>query len=100
MTFGEHFSKFLTDADWVALLHILKTTYDVQVVDQAQGSKFLWEIVGELSEEQKVKLLDLFYEKDKKMAILFVHSVLMDYMTFLEHELIRIMEREARKHSR
>ncbi len=100
MTFGEEFSKFLSDADWVALLHILKTTYDVQVGDQAQDSKFLWEIVGELTEEQKVKLLDLFYEKDKKMAILFVHRVIMDWALFLERELLRIMEREARKHSR
>lgn len=100
MTFGEEFSKFLSDADWVALLYILKTTYNVQIADQSQAHKYLWEIVADLTEEQKVKLLDLFYEKDKKMAILFVHRVLMDWALFLERELLRIMEREARKQSR
>ncbi len=104
MPFGEEFFKFLTNVDLIRLLDLLQRDYNVSISDVLNKDfsqhKFLWEIAGELTEEDKVKLLNLLYERDKRVAILFVLDVVLDWVSFLEHELMRIMEREARKHSR
>jgi hypothetical protein len=78
MTFGEDFAKFLTEADCVTLMQLL-------------GIK---EEKHEITDETKIKLLDLLYEKDPITAILFVRRVILDYIQFVEHELIRMLQRQ------
>ncbi len=94
----------MTDVDLIRLLDLLQRDYGVSISNVLNKDfsqhKWLWEIASNLTEEDKVKLLDLLYEKDKKMAILFMLNVVLDWASFLEHELMRIMEREARKQSR
>ncbi len=103
MQFGDKFSRFLTDVDLIRLMDLLQRDYNVSISDVLNKDfsqhKFLWEIAGELTEEDKVKLLNLLYERDKRVAILFVLDVVLDWALFLEHELMRIMEREVRKYS-
>ncbi len=78
MTFGEDFAKFLTDADCITLMQLLGIKPEKH----------------EITDETKIKLLDLLYEKDPITAILFVRRVILDYIEFVEHELIRMLQHQ------
>lgn len=56
---------------------------------------WIWEMVRYIDDENKVRLLDLFYEKDKVRAILFICDLLGDYMEFLDQEKMWIVKFRA-----
>ncbi|QKR00868.1 helix-turn-helix domain-containing protein [Metallosphaera tengchongensis] len=98
MTFGEDFGKFLTKVDCVRIVDILLNENNVQlseiakIIGISRGAIYhwIWEMVKDIDDENKVKLLDLFYEKDKVRAISFIEDLLYEYMEFLNKEKRRV----------
>ncbi|AAY81304.1 helix-turn-helix domain-containing protein [Sulfolobus acidocaldarius] len=100
MTFGESFGKFLTKTDCVKIVNILRDEYNVNISEIAKKIgitrsaiyHWIWEIAKYIDEENKAKLLDLLYEKDRVRAISFVQELLVEYMGFLEKEKRKILK--------
>ncbi len=100
MTFGEDFGKFLTNADCIRVVNILRAQYGMSLSEIAKeiGVRreaiyhWIWEMVNNIDNENKAKLLDLFYEKNKVRAMSFVRDLLEDYIEFLDREKMRIVK--------
>ncbi len=105
MTFGEDFGKILTDADCISIVGILRDQYGMSLSEIAKEIglrgeaiyRWIWEMVSDMDDENKVRLLDLFYEKDRVRAISFVRNVLKEYIEFLDREKMRILKKKMRR---
>ncbi len=104
MTFGEDFGKFLTNRDYIRVVSIFRDQYGMSFSEIAKeiGVRreaiyhWSWEMVSDLDDDNKARLLDLFYKKDRIAAISFVRNLLEDYAEFLDREKMRILERMER----
>ena len=93
MGFGFYYAGIITKADAVRIVDLLnkKGLSKSEVANRigiTRGSIYLWiwDIVKDIDYENKVKLLDLFYEVDKFEAINFIEEILMGHLKILEKE--------------
>lgn len=93
MTFGFYYAGILTKSDVLRIIDALvrKGLTKAEIAERvgvSRGAIYQW-ISGEVSEvshENKVRLLDLFYEVDKQHAIAFVEDILREHLELLERE--------------
>ena len=93
MGFGFYYAGIITKADAVRIVDLLnkKGLSKSEIANRigiTRGSIYLWiwDVVKDINHENKVKLLDLFYEIDKFEAINFIEEILREHLKMLEKE--------------
>jgi hypothetical protein len=94
MSFGSDFAKFLEETDCTAIIYILNKHYGMpltEIVKEIQlkndkNYRYAWEIAKDMSYENKIELLDLFYETDRRRAIDFMKELFRQYIMILERK--------------
>ena len=93
MGFGFYYAGIITKADAIRIVDLLnkKGLSKSEIANRigiTRGSIYLWiwDVVKDINHENKVKLLDLFYEVDKFEAINFIEEILMGHLKILEKE--------------
>ncbi|QXJ34925.1 helix-turn-helix domain-containing protein [Saccharolobus shibatae] len=93
MGFGYWYAGIITKADVIKIVNLLvkkglSKTEIAKRIGITRGAlyQWIWEMVKDIDYENKVKLLDLFYEVDKTAAINFVEEILEEHIRLLETE--------------
>ncbi len=100
MCFGSDFAKFLDDADCISIIYILNRDYGIPLTEiikeiglkNDKNYQYIWQIVKDMKYRNKVELLDLFYETDRKRAINFMKELFRQYIRMLEFRKVRCIE--------
>jgi len=93
MGFGFYYAGIITKADAVRIVDLLnkKGLSKSEIANRIGITRssiylWIWDVVKDVDYENKVKLLDLFYEVDKFEAINFIEEILMGHLKILEKE--------------
>ncbi|QXJ31922.1 helix-turn-helix domain-containing protein [Saccharolobus shibatae] len=93
MGFGYWYAGIITKADVIKIVNLLvkkglSKTEIAKRIGITRGAlyQWIWDMVKDIDYENKVKLLDLFYEVDKTAAINFVEEILEEHIRLLETE--------------
>ncbi len=93
MGFGFYYAGIITKADAVRIVDLLNKrglskSEIANRIGITRGSiyQWIWDLVKDIDYENKVRLLDLFYEIDKFEAINFIEEILREHLKMLEKE--------------
>jgi len=93
MSFGFYYAGMITKTDAIRIIDLLnkKGLSKSEIANRigiTRGAiyQWIWDVVKDMNYENKVKLLDLFYEIDKLEAINFIEEILKEYLRMLEKE--------------
>jgi predicted DNA-binding protein YlxM (UPF0122 family) len=93
MGFGFYYAGIITKADAIRIIDLLnkKGLSKSEIANRigiTRGSiyQWIWDVVKDIYYENKVNLLDLFYEIDKFEAINFIEEILKEHLKILEKE--------------
>lgn len=91
MSFGFYYAGIITKADAIRIIDLLnkkglsKSEIANRIgITRSSIYQWIWDIVKDIDYENKVKLLDLFYEIDKFEAINFIEEILKEHLKILE----------------
>ncbi|QPG49176.1 helix-turn-helix transcriptional regulator [Saccharolobus solfataricus] len=91
--FGFYYAGIITKADAIRIIDLLnkkglsKSEIANRIgITRSSIYQWIWDIVKDIDYENKVKLLDLFYEIDKFEAINFIEEILKEHLKILEKE--------------
>ncbi len=93
MGFGFYYAGIIAKADAVRIVDLLNKrglskSEIANRIGITRGSiyQWIWDLVKDIDYENKVRLLDLFYEIDKFEAINFIEEILRGHLKMLEKE--------------
>ena len=93
MGFGFYYAGVITKADAMRIIDLLnkkglsKSEIANRIgITRSSIYQWIWDAVKDMDYENKVKLLDLFYEIDKPEAINSIEGILKEHLKILERE--------------